>query len=161
MKVDEQVLESLNRKKAYFLEYEEETKKLHSNGEDAVERVQEAMAARQRLIELIDEVDAQIRKQCGDTKEGRLLLEACKNRCEYKELLPGYQAVYNAGQQIFQIMTRIQNEEKLASVNMRNIIERLQEQIRQNRQASKVSGYLKNMNYSSDAKKGFLYNDKR
>lgn len=161
MRIDEQVIELLTKKIECFLKYEEETKKLTANGEDAVERITDALAVRQELIGEIDAIDADIRSVCEGAEDGRLLQDAAGNRCDYQRLTPEYQEVYQTGQQVFQIITRIQNEERLARASMEEVKNRFQKDIRQNQKVSKFSGYLKSMNYTEDVKKGFLYNAKR
>ena len=161
MRTDKEVIKLLQKKKENFLKYEEETKKLTANGEDAVEQITSALAKRQELIGIIDGIDAKIRKLCEDTEEGVLLLDASRNRCEYQRLSPSYQEVYQAGQQVFQIIARIQNEDRLAVASMEHVKNRFQRDIRQNQKVSKFSGYLKSMDYGEDVKKGFLYNEKR
>lgn len=161
MRPDERVINLLLKKEEKFLRYEEETKKLTANGEDAVEQILAALAVRQELIGEIDALDAQIRSICEESEDGRQLWNASKNCCEYEKLSPEYQEVYKAGQQVFQIIVRIQNEERLAAASMEHVRDRLHKNIRQNQKVSKFSGYLKSMDYGEDVKKGFLYNEKR
>lgn len=161
MRADKEVLGLLMKKKEYFLIYEQETDKMNTNSTKDVDRITAAVERRQELMGQIDRIDEEIAIICGKEEEGALLLQAARNQCDYKSLPAELTPVYQAGQQIYQIIARIQDEEVLVESNLRSILEQLQNLIKQNKQERKFSGYLKNMDYSGDVKKGFLYNEKR
>lgn len=159
MKNLEQLSMLLAEKKDLFLKYEEATSKMSEADEETIEIITHSIEARQQLIKKIDDLDARITDLCSEMPDGALLYEASKNRCGYAALSEEEKGIYHRGQEVFQVITRIQEEEALAVANMSRIVDRLQILIKQNHQEKKFAGYLKTMNQG--LANGFLYDKKR
>ncbi len=158
----ERILDWMQEKKQLFLLYEIETKKLQVSEEEAIDQIQEALSVREELIGKINEIDKNIQEIFMQTQDGEVLKDVCQNRINYEETPIQYRPLYQVGQEIFQIIARIQQEDTFASTQMQDLMQKLQNRIKQNKQASRVSGYVKSMNYgSSSMNTGFLLNKKR
>lgn len=155
----EELLKLLREKKERFLEYESVTVKMNQADADHVDTITEAVSRRQNLIWQIDTLDGKITALCRELPDGELVYEASKNRCDYSSLNEEQREIYTAGQEIFLVIGRIQEEEVLAAGVMNLVVEQLENRIRRNHQGRKFAGYFKNMNQSMGS--GFLYDKKR
>ena len=141
MEMLDEMRKLLHEKKACFLQYEEETSRIASQEYREAEEFEAGIAARQRLIE-----------------EGRRLYEISKNRWDFRTLNEEEQALFSEGQEIFRVISRIQELEPGARAEMERVRDLLQEKIRKNNTNTKFTGYLKQMDQGA---KGMLYNEKR
>ena len=158
METLERMRELLRDKQELFLQYEQETGKLLTEDLEAVDRIAEAVEAREGLIRQIDAVDAKLRETAAASGSGARLYEITKHRCDYAALSEGEQQLFQDGQQIFTVMTRIRETEERAREGMAKITGELQEKIRQSNTNTRFSGYLKQMDTGT---KGMLYDKKR
>ena len=90
--------------------------------------------------------------------EGRRLYEISKNRWDFRTLNEEEQALFSEGQEIFRVISRIQELEPGARAEMERVRDLLQEKIRKNNTNTKFTGYLKQMDQGA---KVMLYNQKR
>lgn len=148
----------LRDKQELFLQYETETQKLLTEDLEAVDQIAEAVDAREALISRINAIDVKLRETAAASEGGLRLYEIAKNRCDYGTLSREEQQLFQDGQQIYTVMTRIQEMEKRARTGMEKITGALQEKIRQSNTNTRFSGYLKQMDTGA---KGVLYDKKR
>lgn len=141
-----------------FLQYEEETKKLLTDNPEDTERIVEAVAAREDLIQKINAIDARLKEIGLRSEEGARLFEVTKNRLDYGSLDAGERQLFDESQVLYTIINRIRETEERAGVNMKRILAVLQEKIRQSNVNTKFTGYLKQMEQGN---KGMLYDKKR
>ena len=154
MEMIDEMRKLLHEKKACFLQYEEETCRIASQECREAEEFEAGIAARQRLIEEIDGIDA----MKNFSAEGERLFEISKNRWDFRKLSEEEQALFSEGQEIFTVMTRIRELEPGALAEMERVRNLLQDKIRKNNTNTRFTGYLKQMDQGT---KGMLYNQKR
>lgn len=158
METLDKMIELLRDKKELFLQYERETQKLVTEDIEAVDQIAEAVETREELIRQIDAIDAKLRETAAASGSAARLYEIAKNRCDYGTLNGEEQQLFQDGQQIYTVMTRIKETEERAREGMARITGALQEKIRQSNTNTRFSGYLKQMDTGA---KGVLYDKKR
>ena len=158
MEMLDEMRKLLHEKKACFLQYEEETSRIASQEYREAEEFEAGIAARQRLIEEIDGIDERLKAMKNFSAEGERLFEISKNRWDFRTLNEEEQALFSEGQEIFRVISRIQELEPDARAEMERVRDLLQEKIRKNNTNTKFTGYLKQMDQGA---KGMLYNQKR
>ena len=142
MEVLEQMRMLLREKAILFGQYEQETLRLDTDDLDAVDDIVDAVQARQALIDKINGLDRRIAAIGEASAYGARCFHIGKNQCDYAGLTEAEQAVFRVGQEVFAIMTRIRELEKIKKNNVNG----------------KFTGYLKQMGQGS---KGVLYDKRR
>lgn len=158
MEMLDEMRKLLHEKKACFLQYEEETSHIASRECCEAEDFEAGIAARQRLIEEIDGIDERLKAMRNFSAAGKRLYEISKNRWDFRTLSEAEQALFSEGQEIFTVITRIQELEPGARAEMERVRDLLQDKIRKNNTNTRFTGYLKQMDQGA---KGMLYNQKR
>lgn len=117
METTNELCRILTQKREVFVRYENETAALLTCPIDDIEQ---HMKARQQLADEVDGLDVHIAQLTQKSKEQQKELElAIKNLCARQELSPEVQNVFDASQQIFAVIHRIQRMET-------NVQERIQ-----------------------------------
>ena len=158
MKTYERLTQLLAEKRELFSLYESETRAMLPETPEDMERVEEALEKRQELIGKIDAVDEQMNVLVQGTPGGERLMAAIKNRCDYKSLDAEGRKLFDAGQELYTLMSGIREEEQRIRERMLQMQGGLQEKMKQNNRNAKFAGYLKQMDQGA---KGILYDKKR
>lgn len=159
MEVEREIVALLQKKKQLFERFESITEQMLTDSPDAIDHIVECVKKRQELKERIDELDYQIDETVKRSENGSLLFEASKNRGDYSCLNEGQQEVFKSGQEIFEVIFRIRNMEPQIQKNMESMMGYLREQIKKNKNNTKLTGYMQTMGLQ--ASKGVLYDKKR
>ena len=159
MEIEKELTELLREKARLFKRFELVTEQMMTDSPEDIDLIIESVSDREQLKQQIDGLDKKIRETAGRSGEGSLLLQASKNLCDYSELRPEQREIFEAGQELFGIITRIRNMEPQISRNMESMMSVLRERIKQNKTNSKFTGYMNNMGIQ--AAKGVLYDKKR
>lgn len=163
MKADRDIAEEmaglLGEKKELFEEFEAVTEQMMTDSFEEIDRMLDCVEQREQLRGRIDKIDQKLREAAAQSPRGELLLKASKNTCNYSELQEEFQTVFSAGQDIFRIISRIQNAEPQINKNMETMREELRNRIKENKKNTKFTGYMNNLGLQ--ASKGALYDKKR
>lgn len=157
--IAEEMIGLLRDKKKLFEEFEAVTEQMMTDSFEEIERILDCVEQRERLKEQVDGLDQKLGQCAMQSSEGESLIRASRNLCNYSELRQEFQPVFSAGQEIFRIISRIQNAEPQISKNMETMREALREKIKENKKNTKFTGYMNNMGLQ--ASKGALYDKKR
>ena len=155
----EEMVELLREKKELFEKFESVTEQMMTDSFEEIENVLKCVEQRERLRGQIDSLDQRLYETAMQSPKGELLLKASKNLCDYSELQQEFQMVFSAGQEIFRIISRIQNADPQINKNMETMREALRERIKENKKNTKFTGYMNNMGLQ--ASKGAFYDKKR
>lgn len=148
----------LHEKKELFLDFKAVTEKLKYYTIEELDMMESCMNKRDEIITEIDKLDDSMSRICSEAENGQLIKDAIKNKCDYGVLDGELLELYLIGQQIFQVITEIQQWETDVLGNMSNLIRQLEVNIKKNNEKSKISGYYQHMSYGVN--KGALYNKK-
>lgn len=157
--IAKEIIVLLNEKKRLFEEFEAVSEQMMTDSADEIDQMIDCVERREQLKEQIDGLDQRIQDTAGQSADGGEMLGAAKNLCDFSELKEDYREIFRAGQEIFGIISRIQNLDPQISKNMETMMEELQRRIKQNKQNTKFTGYMNNMGFQ--ASKGVLYDKKR
>lgn len=157
--VAEEIVTRLNEKKRLFKEFEAVSEQMMTDSADGIDQMVECVEQREQLKTQIDELDQRIRETAGQSADGEAMLRASKNLCDFATLKEAYREIYSAGQEIFGIISRIQNMDPQIRKNMDTMMEELQRRIKQNKKNAKFTGYINNMGLKPST--GVLYDKKR
>ncbi len=157
--IAESVVGLLREKAHLFEQFEAVTEQMMTDSFDEIDRIVECVEEREQLREQIDKLDQRIRDTAMQSPGGEQMIRASKNLCDYAEVKPEHQDIFTAGQEVFRIISRIQNADPQVSRNMEKMMEELQRRIRKNKTNTKFTGYINSMGIQ--ASKGVLYDKKR
>lgn len=156
MAMFERMSQLLQNKKELCLLYEKKTRTMTGQNMEELEQV---LAGREELIGKIDEIDKELLAYRDGSKQGRAFYEAAKNECDYETLSAQGKQLFAEGQEIYAVLSRVQEAEDEVRREMESMMEDLLLKIRHNNTNNRFTGYLKQMDYG--ASKGLLYNEKR
>lgn len=159
MEIEKDIIKLLEEKKILFGQFESVTEEMLTDSPDDIDLVVECVEERELLKEQIDELDKKIRQTAERSEDGALLIRASKNQCDYTELHPGQREVFETGQELFGVISRIKNMEPQIQKNMELMMSVLRERIKKNNSNSRFTGYINSMGIQ--ASKGVLYDKKR
>lgn len=154
-----EVIGLLKEKKQLFEKFEAVTDQMMTDSFDQIDQMIDCTEQREQLKQQIDALDLRIRETAMQSKDGDQIIRVSKNLCDFKGLSPEYREIFEAGQDIFRIISRVQIADPQIQKNMEAMMEELQQRIRQNKKNTKFTGYIKNMGIQ--ASKGALYDKKR
>lgn len=141
METTNELCRILTQKREVFMRYENETAALLTC---PIEEIEQHMNARQQLAGEVDGLDAHIAQLTQKNKDQQKELEcAIKNQCARHELSPNVKPVFDASQQIFAIIHRIQRMETNVEERVKYEQKMLLEKIKQLNRSStaKASKY--------------------
>lgn len=162
MAVFERMMELLRDKKKLCLLYEKATGAMTGKKPEDLEELdwlEQALADREALIGRIDAVDGELLACGNDSREGRAFYDASRNQCDYETLSAQEKQLFAEGQEIYQVLSRVQEAEEEIRREMESLMEDLLLKMRHTNTNNRFTGYLKQMDYG--ASKGLLYNEKR
>lgn len=162
MAMVEGMLRLLREKKELCLLYEKQTKAMagHKLEEmEELERLDQALAEREDLIARIDEIDRELLAYRDESDQGRACYDAARNQCDYEALSAQEKQLFAEGQEIYAVLSRVQELEETIRREMESLMETLLLKMRHNTTNNRFTGYLKQMDYGES--KGLLYNEKR
>lgn len=157
--ITKEVIGLLKEKKQLFEKFEAVTDQMMTDSFDQIDQMIDCTEQREQLKQQIDALDLRIRETAMQSKDGDQIIRVSKNLCDFKGLSPEYREIFEAGQDIFRIISRVQIADPQIQKNMEAMMEELQQRIRQNKKNTKFTGYIKNMGIQ--ASKGALYDKKR
>lgn len=156
MAMFERMSRLLREKKELCLLYEKKTRTMTGQ---KPEELEQALADREELIGRIDAVDEEL-SACRDaSEEGRAFYDAARNQCDYETLSAEEKQLFAEGQEIYTVLSRVQETEGEIRREMESMMETLLLKIRHTNTNNRFTGYLKQMDYGES--KGLLYNKKR
>lgn len=156
MAMFERMSRLLREKKELCLLYEKKTRTMTGQ---KPEELEQALADREELIGRIDAVDEEL-SVCRDaSEEGRAFYAAARNQCDYETLSAEEKQLFAEGQEIYTVLSRVQETEGEIRREMESMMETLLLKIRHTNTNNRFTGYLKQMDYGES--KGLLYNKKR
>ena len=162
MAMVERMSQLLRDKKELCLFYEEKTRAMVGQKlkePEELEKLEQTLADREELIGRIDEIDRELLSCRDDSEEGRTLYAAARNECDYETLSAEGKQLFAEGQEIYKVLSRVQEMEGEIRREMESVMETLVLKIRQSNTNNRFTGYLKQMDYGES--KGLLYNKKR
>lgn len=157
--IEQEVAGLLKEKARLFKCFESVTEQMMTDSPEDIDRMIECVSKRESLKEQIDDLDMKVREAAGRSRVGSVIMKASKNQCNYSELQPGEREIFEAGQELFGIITRIRDMEPQIRKNMESMMSVLKERIKQNKNNSRFTGYMNSMGVQ--AAKGVLYDKKR
>lgn len=156
MAMFERMSQLLREKKELCLLYEKKTRTMTGQ---KPEELEQTLADREKLIGRIDAVDEEL-SVCRDASvEGRAFYDAARNQCDYETLSAQEKQLFAEGQEIYTVLSRVQETEGEIRREMESMMETLLLKIRHTNTNNRFTGYLKQMDYGES--KGLLYNKKR
>ena len=162
MAMVERMSQLLRDKKELCLFYEENTRAMAGQKlkePEELEKLEQTLADREELIGRIDEIDRELLSCRDDSEEGRALYAAARNECDYETLSADEKQLFAEGQEIYKVLSRVQEAEGEIRREMESVMETLVLKIRQSNTNNRFTGYLKQMDYGES--KGLLYDKKR
>ncbi len=129
----------LQEKENKFLAYEQTTLDMLHCEADAIE---DYIIKRGQLANEIDEITEEIGRLCDKEPHSRLLFQAASAQINFDQILPEMQPLYEQGQRILGVVSRIQNSEKQVVTRLESLKAEALTKIKENQNLPKIKKYL-------------------
>lgn len=129
----------LEKKIELFTEYEKETLELIKCEPEGMEHY---IIRRTELANEIDGVTEEIGKACDADPNAKLLYETASAQIPYSQVPPEWRPVFERAQNMFSVISRIQQSDSQIVERMEGIRKDAKERIKQNQHMPKIKKYL-------------------
>ena len=137
-----QICELLEAKKEKFGQYERATLAMLDCGVDDIENY---ITERAVLATEIDELDEEIARICDDEPNGNVWYSAAKANLNFSQVPPELQPVFEGGQQVRSLASRIATSEKQVVERLEFIQNEAMEKLREQQNVPKIKKYLSDL----------------